>query len=284
VKGPWLSELNLYPVKGCRRTLVARARAGARGLVGDREWMVVGNDGVFISQRSHPALARIVPRLSKDGLELTCAGHPPLAVAAPTADAARMVSVWRHSLLARDAGPAAADWLATVLGAPLRLVRIDPAAERYADRIFVGPRDVPVAFADGYPLLVCNSASLDELNRRLPTPVPMERFRPNLVLEGLAAFAEDGLAGVRVGALRLDFVKPCTRCTVPSIDQLSGEPSSDPTAALKEFRYDRQLRGVTFGVNAVVREGEGQELATGVAVEPLASAALPAAQSPVAQR
>lgn len=266
---PWLSELNIYPVKACRRTPLSAAQTGPRGLAGDREWMVVGDAGVFLSQRTHPALARIVPRLTDTGLELASVGHPDLAVASPTGPP-EVVSVWRQPLTARDAGPAAAAWLTAVLGSPVRLVRIDAAAERFADRSFVGERDVPVAFSDGYPLLVCNSASLEELNRRLPAPIPMERFRPNLVLSGLEPFAEDALAGVRVGALTLEFVKPCVRCSVPSIDQLRGEPSTNPIPALKAFRYDRQLRGVTFGVNAVLREAAGGEFVTGMLVAPLA--------------
>ena len=261
-----LAELNVYPVKGCRRTATPAVQVGARGLAGDREWMVVRADRVFISQRTHPALARIVPRLGRAGLELACAGRAGLSVAVPNTGAETLVSIWGASCVARDAGEPAAAWLSAVLAEPVRLVRIAPHAQRAADRAFVGDRDVPLAFADGYPLLVCNAASLAELNRRLPAPVPMERFRPNLVLTGLEPFAEDGLAGLAIGALVLDLVKPCTRCRVPSIDQASGEPASDPLPALKAFRYDRALRGVTFGVNAVVRSGIGAELRTGMPV------------------
>jgi uncharacterized protein YcbX len=260
-----LSEINVYPVKGCRRTALREAVIGRRGLAGDREWMVVRPDGTFLTQRTHPALARIVPTLDSGRLTLRCEGCADLVVDAVGARPAVTVSVWRQPCEAFDAGEAAAEWLSRALGDPVRLVQIAPDSTRMANREFVGERDVPVAFADGYPLLVCSVASLAELNRRLETPVPMERFRPNLVLTGLTPFAEDQIGSLRVGAVRLSLVKPCTRCTVPSIDQITGQPSTDPVPALKSFRFDRTLRGVTFGMNAVAEDGVGKTLATGMA-------------------
>jgi len=149
-------------------------------------------------------------------------------------------------------------------------VRAASETRRFADRAWVGERDVPVSFVDGYPILVCTSDSLAALNARLPAPVPMERFRPNLVLDGLAPFAEDGIRAVRIGAVVLRLVKPCTRCTVPAVDQETGERSTDPAPALREFRYDQSLRGVTFGVNAVAEAAPGAVLAVGAPVEVLA--------------
>lgn len=260
-----LSEINIYPVKGCRRTALREALIGRRGLAGDREWMVVRADGTFLSQRTHPALARIVPALDAGRLTLRCAGHADLVVDGVAARPALTVSVWRKACEAFDAGEAAAEWLSRALGDPVRLVQIAADSTRTADRQFVGERDVPVAFADGYPLLVCSVASLAELNRRLDMPVPMERFRPNLVLTGLAPFAEDHVGSLLIGAVRLSLVKPCTRCTVPSIDQVTGQPSTDPGPALKAFRFDRTLRGVTFGMNAVAEDGVGKTLASGMA-------------------
>jgi uncharacterized protein len=267
-----LSEINIYPVKGCRRTALVRAVVGRYGLAGDREWMVVQPDGRFLSQRTHPGLARIVPRLTDSGLELAHSGRATLAVAAGAAGTPIHVTVWSRRGIACDAGAAAADWLTAVLGVAARLVRVGPETRMMADRAVVGARDVPVAFADGYPLLVCNDASLDELNRRLGAPVPMERFRPNLVIAGLGPFAEDGIQRIRIGAVELRFVKPCTRCVVPSLDQATGERSTDPTPALKAFRYDRTLKGVTFGVNATVDAPPGATLAVGDPVEVLEAA------------
>ncbi len=265
-----LAALAIYPVKGCRRIELAAARLGPAGLDGDREWMVTRPDGRFISQRTHPALARLVPRVAGEALEIAAAGRAPLRVPLAAAGETREVDVWDDRMLAQDAGDAAAAWLSEALGEPLRLVRSSAATRRFADRAWVGERDVPVSFADGYPILVCATGSLAALNARLPAPVPMERFRPNVVLDGLAAFAEDGIRAVRIGAVVLRLVKPCTRCTVPSIDQDTGERSTDPAPALKAFRYDPVLRGVTFGINAVADGPPGAALAVGAPVELLA--------------
>jgi len=271
-----LSSIAIYPVKGCRRTELSRAAIGWSGLDGDREWMVVQPNGRFLTQRTHPALARIVPRLTGRGIELAHPGRAPLAVDASAARTPIDVIIWGRSATARDAGEAAAGWLTAVLGVESRLVTVGPETRMLANRAYVGERDVPLAFVDGFPILLCNSASLEELNCRLDAPLPMERFRPNLVITGLGPFAEDGIRRLRIGAVEFLLVKPCTRCVVPSIDQASGEHSSDPTPALKAFRYDRVLKGVTFGVNATVEAPRGAVVAVGDPVEVLEPAgALP---------
>ncbi len=265
-----LAALAIYPVKGCRRVELARATLGPTGLAGDRGWMVTRPDGRFLSQRTHPALAHIAPALTVAGLALRCPGLPELVVPADADAGLREVTVWDDHLRATDAGEPAAQWLARALGEPVRLVRRGPATERFAARDWVGPVDVPVSFADAFPLLVCSASSLAELNARLPAPVPMNRFRPNLVIAGLAPFAEDGIRELEVGALRLRLVKPCTRCTVPAVDQDSGARSTDPAPALKAFRFDAALRGVTFGVNAVAEAAPAAALEVGAPVRVVA--------------
>lgn len=264
-----LTAITSYPVKACQGTSLAESSLGVHGLAGDREWMVVRGDGRFLSQRTHPLLARVRPAWTSTGLHLECEGLAPLLIETAAMAAAEPceVSVWGDVLAALDAGPAAALWLEQALGTAARLVRVAAGNRRCADRNYVGERDVPVAFADGYPLLVCSSGSLQELNRRLEMPVPMDRFRPNLVLEGFEPFAEDRLRRLRIGAIELELVKPCTRCSVPGIDQHSGQPSNDPFPALKAFRYDPVLRGATFGVNAIARGLLGASLRVGMAVE-----------------
>jgi len=120
-----------------------------------------------------------------------------------------------------------------------------------------------MSFADGFPVLVCNRASLEDLNTHLPESIPMDRFRPNVVLEGLPAWAEDHIDTLTFGEVTLRLVKPCTRCTIPSIDQRTGQPSIDPTAALRQFRFDKVLRGVKFGENAVIVTGVAREIERG---------------------
>lgn len=164
-----------------------------------------------------------------------------------------------------DEGAEAAGWVSRAIGEELRLVRAPPGMRRNADPGFAGPTPAPIGFPDGYPLLVCNEASLEDLNSRLPQPIPMDRFRPNLVLQGLPAWAEDRIDTLTIGPVTLKLVKPCTRCTIPSVDQETGASSTDPSPALKQFRFSRELRGVMFGENAVIVSGVGTSLETGAA-------------------
>jgi uncharacterized protein YcbX len=230
--------------------------------------MVVRPDGRFLSQRTHPALARIQPSCTPSTLRLAVDGEAPLEVdASAVLRGTRCeVTVWDDLLAATDAGEVAAQWLARAIGTPARLVRVAADHARRASRDWVGERDVPVAFADGFPVLVCSSSSLAALNLRLPQPVPMDRFRPNLVIDGLEPFAEDGIRRMTIGAVTLELVKPCTRCSVPGIDQRTGLAATDPFPALRAFRWDAQLRGVTFGVNAVASGPAGARLAPGMPV------------------
>jgi hypothetical protein len=139
--------------------------------------------------------------------------------------------------------------------------------ERFANPAFAGSVPAPMGFADGFPVLVCNQASLDALNTHLPERIPMERFRPNLVLEGLPAWAEDRIDALTVDGVTLRLVKPCTRCTIPAIDQQTGEPSTDPSPVLRRLRFDKVLHGLTFGENAVIDAAQRGEIARGAACE-----------------
>ena len=172
-------------------------------------------------------------------------------------------------------GRAASAWVSAALGQAVRLVRVraDSAAPREPE--VRGRAAAPMGLPDGFPMLVCNQASLDDLNAALPAPIPMERFRPNIVLEGLPPWAEDHIDTVTVGALTLRLVKPCTRCAIPSIDQRTGERSTDPLPVLRPFRFDRELLGITFGENAVIVAGAGCEIARAVPRESVSSRAPP---------
>lgn len=175
----------------------------------------------------------------------------------------RAVRIWKDACEGLDQGDEAAAWVSAVLGEPVRVVRAPATPGRRANPQYAGSVPSPLAFPDGYPVLICNRASLDDLNRRLPQALPMERFRPNLVLEGLPAFAEDRIASIDVGEVRLTLVKPCTRCIIPSTDQRTGIRGFDPLPVLKTFRFDRELLGVTFGENAVISHGVGELLERG---------------------
>jgi uncharacterized protein YcbX len=271
-----IAALFVYPVKGCAGVAVATARVSVRGLaldaqppgVGDREFMLVDARGRFVSQREQPALARIRPTLARDGLVLEADGKRlvvPLVDGAWAGAQRRDVVVWNDRVEALDAGDGAAAWLTSRTGFATRLVRFDPTATRRCDPAYVGDADAHTAFADGYPILVIGAATLNELNRKLGDgvePLPMDRFRPNVVIAGLAAGDEDHLASITAGEIVLDLVKPCTRCRVTSIDQATGHPAFDPLPILAGYRNARS-GGVTFGINAIVASGSGCELAVG---------------------
>lgn len=258
-----VTGLFVYPVKSSRAIPKSRVRVTSTGLEWDRQWMVIDGKGTFLSQRTHPQLALIVPEVAPNALVLTAPRLPALHLPLSTTGERIAVRVHRDACVGLDQGPAADEWVSRALGEAVRLVRVPPRTERHANPAFAGTVPAPMSFADGYPVLVCNQASLDDLNERMPEPIPMERFRPNLVLEGLPAWAEDRIDSIHVGDLTLRLVKPCIRCTIPSIDQQTGLPATDPAPVLKKFRFNKQLLGISFGENAVIVSGTGCEIQRG---------------------
>ncbi len=275
-----LAALNVYPVKGCRGIAVARARVAARGLVavagsaavGDREWMIVDPDGRFVTQREQPRLALIETGIGSDALVLATPGIAPLILPLDArAGPPREVVVWKSNVIARDAGDAAARWLAAVLDIDVRLVRFDAAEIRRCNPQYAGDSGAHTAFADGYPLLATGEASLTDLNARLAAggaaALPMNRFRPNVVLAGLEPYDEDHVDTIAADGVTLKLVKPCTRCQVTTTDQDTARVGSEPLATLAGYRMNAALAGVTFGMNAIIVAGEGRELAVGSDVD-----------------
>jgi uncharacterized protein YcbX len=224
--------------------------------------MIVDERGVFLSQRSHPHLARLVPRIEPDALVLTAPELTELRVPLDAGGEVLAVTVWQDHMDAITQGARADEWLSWAVGQPVRLVRV-AGLGRHANPQFAGSVPAPLSFPDGYPVLICNSASLADLNTHLPAPITMERFRPNLVLEGPPAWAEDRIDTLTFGGLTLKLVKPSVRCSIPSLDPKTGTPSIDPTPVLKRFRFNRALRGVTFGENAVIADVGAGELRLG---------------------
>ena len=269
MSSPVVSGLWLYPLKSARGIKQHSVTTCHRGFAGDRDWMIVDDRGRFVSQRTCPAMAMLSAIPVSSGLQLDYPGkggvHVPFPLQPPDAE----VQVWEDHVRAVDAGQTAADWLSRTFDRPMRLVWLPLHAERRVDPKYAGPTPRSVAFADGYPVLLVNVASLEDLNGRLPRPITMERFRPNIAVSGWPAFEEDRIRRLRCAALELELVKPCTRCSIPSLDPLTGASDLDPTPVLKTFRYDRILRGVTFGVNALVTAGKDSVIEVGQPVEVL---------------
>ena len=257
-----VSALYYYPVKSTRGIATARAQLVPTGLAWDRQWMVVDAAAHFLTQRTHPHMARIVPQVSEGTLTLRHPDLPDLHVAPTPGGEALTVRIWDDVCEALGQGGAADAWLTRALGEPVRLVRAPPQM-RVASARFAGTTPAPIGFPDGYPVLVVNATSLADLNTRLPQPMPMERFRPNVVLEGLPAWAEDRIAAITAGPVTLRLVKPCLRCSIPSFDHLTGEPVFNVLPVLKTFRFSHALHGVMFGENAVIEHGCGEELSCG---------------------
>jgi uncharacterized protein len=273
---PTISALYIYPVKSCGAIPLDTVQLTPHGLLPwDRHWMVVDPTGRFVSQREFAAMARIRPQLTARELILNApAADTPLVIPLDTTGARerKAVSVWSDSLDALDEGDEAARWFSAAIGTPVRLVRFADDVTRLASKKWTLDVDAPTHFADGFPILVTNEASLDDLNARLTnkgaTAIPMTRFRPNIVLSGLDAFEEDFIDTLSLGDITLRMAKPCARCPITTIDQTSGERDPhwphEPLDTMAGWRANPRVDGgLTFGQNAIVVTGSGGELHVG---------------------
>ncbi|MDD1039279.1 MOSC domain-containing protein [Pseudomonas sp. TNT2022 ID609] len=261
-----LRALYRYPLKSARGEALQTSSLDLLGLSGDRRWLLVERDnGRFLTQRMFPQMSQLTALHSADGsLTLQAAGRPALQVAVPQPDDdLRGITIWRDTFRVPDAGDTAAQWLSDFIGKDVRLVHVPEQRARFLPSGYglIGDR---VAFADGFPLLLIGQASLDDLVARVGRPLEMLRFRPNLVVEGAVAFAEDGWKRIRIGEMEFRVLKPCERCIMTTIDPQTGERSADrePLETLRTYR--QKEGGVLFGQN-LVADGAGV-LEVGMAV------------------
>jgi uncharacterized protein len=252
-----IASLHVYPVKSCGGIALESSPVVERGLAFDREWMIVDGDGRFVTQRDLPRLALVEPSLTATALELGSPGRPRLTVPLGLPGATRQVTVWNDVVAASDQGDEASAWLSSTLQRPLRLVRFDLAFRRRCNVAYAGDSGAHTSFADAYPLLILSEASLADLNSRLAQALPMNRFRPNIVLSGIDAYDEDHIDEIRVGSLAFKLVKRCTRCQITTTDQSTAVVGMEPLATLASYRMNAELEGVTFGMNAIVTAGAG---------------------------
>jgi uncharacterized protein YcbX len=250
-----LTGLHVYPIKSAGGLSPSEWDVDAFGLRHDRRWMVVDTGGRMLSQRSHPRLALVRPSLAADTLRVEAPGMPALELPLrPGAAVGATVVIWDDRCAAAWAGERAARWFSDVLETDCSLVYMPDDIVRPANPAYA-PEGSRVSFADAFPLLLISEESLADLNRRMPLPVPMNRFRPNLVIAGGGAFQEDGMTAFQVGALRFRVVKPCDRCVLTTTDQDTAERGPEPLRTLATFR--RWDGKVWFGQN-VVHEGVGR--------------------------
>ena len=267
-----IARLFVYPVKSCAGIEVQEAVLTETGLDLDRAWMVVDAQGQFLTQRTLPRMALVRPQLKRDEMVLRAPGMLALHVAIDAVEAPATVTVWRDTVPAWDMGAVAAQWFSDFLGQPCRLVRFDPEHRRLSSMQWTAGIEAPNQFSDGFPVLIASEASMEQLNARLGAgghaAVGIERFRPNVVLAGVDAHDEDRMDLLQVDSpeeeIHLQPVKPCGRCPIPDIDPATAQASPEVGDMLRRYRQDKRLDGaITFGMNAIVRQGAGQVLRVG---------------------
>jgi uncharacterized protein YcbX len=254
-----LSALYRYPLKSCKAEPLQQASFDELGLTGDRRWMLVDEtSGRFFTQRALPHMSQLsVLGNASGGVTLSAPGIDALQVPVPQDVEANLrgVTVWRDTLRVPDAGDEAARWVSEFIGKPTRMVHLPKARARWLPAGY-GRVEDKVGFADGFPLLLIGQASLDDLSAKVGRPQEMLRFRPNLVVEGAEAFAEDGWKRMRIGGMEFRLLKGCSRCILITIDPATGERSEDrePLSTLKTYR--EKEGEVWFGQN-MVNDGPG---------------------------
>ena len=249
-----LSQIYIYPVKSTRGVPLNSAVVSDRGLQYDRRWMLIDEDNNFITARKFPRMVLIESHINQDTMVLTAPGMPDLKVSLSGYDTRSLgVRIWKDVCQAYYCGEEAEKWFSRCLNISARLVNMPPESRRLIDPNYSEGKHV-VSFADGYPFLLISEDSLADLNRRLRTPLEMERFRPNLVVKGCTAYEEDSWKAIRIGDITFRFAKPCSRCVITTIDPSEGTPAKEPLRTLATYRASQGK--VFFGQN-LIHEAEG---------------------------
>jgi uncharacterized protein len=270
-----IAQLFIYPIKSCGGIELKEAVLTDTGLDLDRAWMVVDENGVFLTQREEPRMALIQPSLTSFELIVKASGMSALKLAIDEVAEPVTVTVWDDTVKAFDMGDEAAYWFSDFLNQTVRLVRFDPEQKRLSSMAWTSGIEAKNGFDDGFAVLVTSSASLNVLNDKLTAAgekaVTMQRFRPNVVLTGIDAYDEDRLDTLHIttkeGVAQLKHVKPCARCTIPDVDLQSAKQGTAVADTLQSYRANPLMDGaVTLGMNAIVLAGEGATLRVGQAV------------------
>lgn len=244
-----VSGLYVYPIKSCGGISLNAAELDKRGIRHDRRWMLVDTRGEFVSQRTDPKLSLVRVQIDADSLTINAPDMPEIGIPFETKpDSSLLATIWGDAVEVSPVGEEVDLWFSEFLGAYRRLVHLPDASVRVVDPDF-GHRKDKVALADGFPLLLLSEASLEDLNGRLETPLPMNRFRPNIVVGGCEAFAEDEWSEVRVGEVGMRVAKPCARCKITTVDQSTAAAGKEPLRTLAEYR--KRDGEVFFGQNLI---------------------------------
>lgn len=249
-----VSSLNIYPIKSCAGIPVSIAVIDRRGFRNDRRWMIVDSTGKFLTQRVLPRLSLVKTSIEPYSLTVTGPSMAPLDLpvelsGSPTTE----VEVWGDRVQALQAGPEARAWFSQFLGIDCQPVFMPESSSRVVDPQN-SSQERPISFADGFPFLLISEASLEDLNSRLPEPILMNRFRPNIVVRGCDPYAEDSWKSIRIGGVRFQVAKPCARCVTTTVDQAKGTAGKEPLHTLSLYR--NRNGKVLFGQN-LTHEGTG---------------------------
>lgn len=261
-----LSSLIYYPIKACRGLEVGCAQVERMGLELDRRMMIVTSEGEFLTQREYPRLAHVTPTLQDGTLTLFAPGYDSIRLTIQSVGIPLPVDIWHSKgVHAIDQGEEAAQWFSDWLGTSVRLVHLADGYKRKLNPQYAVHEDDHTGFADGYPILLISEESLQDLNTRLTDgPVPMNRFRPNLVVRGCEPYAEDTWNKIKIGDVELAVVKPCPRCVVTTIDKETLEQGKEPLKTLGKYR--KHELGAIFGQNIIPIHGGSLRLGMNVQV------------------
>jgi len=247
---PTLSTLTYYPIKACRGFDLQSSNVERMGLEHDRRMMVVTPEGDFLTQREYPKLALITPTLKNDSVTLSAPNFDSIQFGIQKSGASYPVNIWKSTgVQAVDQGEESAQWLSDWLGTSVRLVHIADGYLRKVSAEYAVNADDHTGFADGYPILIISEASLQDLNSKLDSALPMNRFRPNIVVKDCEPFAEDTWQRIRIGGVEMALVKPCARCEVTTTDQITLERKKEPLKTLGGYR--KHKLGAIFGMNVI---------------------------------
>lgn len=247
-----VSEIYIYPVKSLAGIAVKQIELSPLGLQNDRRWMIVDSNGQFMTQREHSKMATIKTAIKEQQLILS---HGNDSLVVPTCDKNAnqiIVTVWKDVFKAALVSEQVDQWLSKILQQPCHLVYMSEKVNRQVDLDYAS-RGQNVSFADGFPILVISQASLDDLNTKLSNPVKINRFRPNIVVTGTHAFAEDDWQDLSIHNIDFKAVKKCSRCIMPSINQQTGvQDQLKMLATLNTYR--KQDNKIKFGQNLIYKD------------------------------
>jgi len=287
-----ISEINIYPIKSLKGILLQSSVVEKRGLQFDRRWMLTDPDGMFFTQRAVPKMAVLSVEVESGGLRVSSPEEGSVSIPfEPDRGKYQNVTVWQSDVAGEVYVGEVSEWFSDVLGRKCQLVRMPDKSYRHVSKPFDTGDDI-VSFADGYPLLLLGEASVGELNERLhdryhdeeygeKLPLPMNRFRPNVVVNGSEPFEEDRWARIKIGEAIFRVVKPCARCVMTTVDQSRGQfDGKEPLKTLAGFRMAKDAfpdtfeafghteTSVLFGEN-LIPENPGVVLRTGDPIEVL---------------